>query len=64
MKQAGIKVAQAVEKLRQLVVRARDLDSDSTIKGTLAQLLYDVAMCFNSAFEQVGSQLSSFYSGV
>jgi len=64
MKRAGIKVAQVVEKFRRLVIRAKDLHSDSTIKGTLAQLLRDVATCFDSAFEQVGTHLSCLYSEV
>jgi len=64
MKQAGIKVAQVVEKFRRIVIRAKDLHSDSTIKGMLAQSLRDVAICFNSAFEQVGSHLSYLYSEV
>ena len=61
MRQAGIKVAQVVEKFRRLAIRAKDLNSDFTIKGTLAQLLRDVATCFDSAFEQVGIHLSSLY---
>ena len=64
MKQAGIKVAQVVERFRRLVIRAKDLHSESTIKGTLAQLLRDIATCFDSAFEQVGIHLSPLYFGV
>lgn len=64
MKQAGIGVAQVVERFRRIVIRAKDLHSDSAIKGTLAQLLRDVATCFDSAFKQVGSHLPSLYSEV
>ena len=64
MKQAGIKVAQAVEKFRRLVIRVKGLDSNSTIKGAVVQLLHDVATCFNSAFEQVRACLWPLYSEV
>jgi len=57
MKQAGIKVAQAVEEFRRLVIRTKGLRLNATIKGPLTQLLHDVAACFNSAFEQVGTDL-------
>ena len=58
-KQAGIKVAQAVEKFRRLVIRGNNSDPDLAITRTLAQLLDDVAMCFNSAFEQVETHILS-----
>jgi separase len=54
-KQAGIKVVQAVEKLRRLVIQAKSLDLDYPTTRVLAQLLHDVATCFNSAFQQVGA---------
>lgn len=58
-KQAGIKVAQAVEKFRRLVIQAKDMHTSATAKGMLTQLLQDVATCFNSAFEQVRAHLLS-----
>ena len=52
LKKSGMKVAQAMEKFRQLVIRAKNVGRD-TINKTLVQLLHGVATCFNSAFEQV-----------
>jgi hypothetical protein len=52
-KQSAVKVAHAVEKFRRLVIRMKNVGRDSVIAQTLAQLLNDVAVCFNSAFEQV-----------
>jgi hypothetical protein len=54
-KQYGIKVAQAVEKFRRLVIRVKNVERGSITTKMLAQLLHDVAACFNSAFEQVRS---------
>lgn len=61
-KQAGIKVVQAVEKFRRLVIRAKGLDLNDIITRTLAQLLHDVAACFDSAFGQVRPHLWTPYS--
>lgn len=57
-KQVGIKVVQAVEKFRRVVIRVKGLDSNDDITSTVAQLLHDVAACFDSAFQQVGPHLS------
>jgi hypothetical protein len=56
-KQHGIKVVQAVEKFRRLIVRAKNVERDSIINKTLVQLLHDVALCFSSAFGQVWNVL-------
>ena len=68
-KKSGIKVVQAVEKFRRLIIRAKSAEPNSNISETLVQLLHDVASCFNSAFEQVWnisrpsiSDLTAFYS--
>ena len=63
-KRAGIKVVQAVEKFRRLVIRVKSLDLGDTVTRTLTQLLHDVATCFSSAFEQVGIHLLSLCPGV
>lgn len=52
-KQSGVKVVQAVENFRRLVIRARNVERNPIIGNMLVQLLHDVASCFNSAFEQV-----------
>ena len=57
-KQAGIRVVQAVEKFRRIVIGVKSLDSNDDVPRTLAQLLHDVAACFDSAFQQVRSHLS------
>lgn len=63
-KPSGIKVAQAVEKFRRLVIQANSLGPSDSTARTLAQLLYTVATCFNSAFEQVGSRPLSLFSEI
>lgn len=63
-KRAGIKVAEAVEKFRRFTIQAKDTYTNPTTKGILAQLLQDVATCFNSAFEQVCAHLLSLRSEV
>lgn len=63
-KQAGIKVVQAVEKFRGLVIQAKSLDLGDTITRALTQLLDDVVTCFSSALEQVGSRLPSLRSEI
>jgi len=59
-KRAGIKVVQSVEKFRRVVMRVKGLDSNDDITRTLAQLLHDVAACFDSAFQLVRPHLSLF----
>lgn len=63
-KQSGIKVVQAVETFRRLVIRVKSTECDSATTKTFVQLLHEVATCFDSAFEQVWCILPPSISGL